>query len=44
MYPGSTLRHPEAVSAVELFEQGFTAESVAISLDLAWSPVPMLYR
>lgn len=44
MYSGSTLSHSDAVSAVELFEQGFTAKSVAISLDLARSPVQMLYQ
>lgn len=42
MYSGSTLSHSDAVSAVELFEQGFTAKSVAISLDLAPNPVQML--
>lgn len=35
MYSGSTLNSSAAVSAVELFQQGFTAKSVAISLDLA---------
>jgi transposase len=44
MYSRSTLSHSDAVSAVELFEQGFTAKSVAISLDLAGSPVQMLYE
>ena len=44
MYARSTLSHSDAVSAVELFEQGFTAKSVAISLDLARSPVQMLYQ
>ena len=44
MYSGSTLSHSDAVSAVEMFEQGFTAKSVAISLDLARSPVQMLYQ
>ncbi|MBT2535115.1 helix-turn-helix domain-containing protein [Arthrobacter sp. ISL-69] len=38
------MSHSDAVSAVELFEQGFTAKSVAISLDLARSPVQMLYQ
>jgi len=38
------LGHADAVSAVELFEQGFTAKSVAISLGLAGSPVQMLYQ
>lgn len=44
MYSKSTLSHFDAVSAVEMFEQGFTAKSVAISLDLARSPVQMLYQ
>lgn len=44
MYSGSTLSHSDAVSAVELFAQGFTAKSVAISLDLAPNPVQMLYQ
>ena len=35
MYSRSTLSHRDAVSAVELFEEGFTAKSVALSLDLA---------
>jgi transposase-like protein len=32
------------MSAVQLFEQGFTAKSVALSLDLARAPVQMLYQ
>jgi transposase-like protein len=44
MYSGSTLSHSDAVSAVDLFEQGFTAKSVAISLDLVPNPVQMLYQ
>lgn len=44
MYSRSTLSHSDAVSAIELFEQGFTAKSVAMSLDLAGSPVQMLYQ
>lgn len=44
MYSKSMLSHSDAVSAVEMFEQGFTAKSVAISLDLARSPVQMLYQ
>jgi transposase len=44
MYSRSTVSHADAVSAVELFEQGFTAKSVAISLGLAGSPVQMLYQ
>jgi len=38
MYSGSTLSHSDTVSAVEPFEQGFAAKSVAISLDLARFP------
>jgi transposase-like protein len=44
MYSGSTLSYSEAVSAVELFEQGFTAKSVAVSLDLARNPVQTLFQ
>ena len=44
MYLKSTSSHSDAVSAVELFEQGFTAKSAAMSLDLAGSPVQMLYQ
>ena len=44
MYARSTLSRSDAVSAVELFEQGFTAKSVAISLDLVRYPVQMLYQ
>jgi len=44
MYSGSTLTHSDTVSAVELFEQGFTAKSVAMSLDLSRNPVQMLYQ
>ncbi|WP_411742605.1 helix-turn-helix domain-containing protein [Rhodococcus sp. IEGM 1318] len=44
MYSKSTLSHTDAMSALELFEQGFTAKSVAISLDLAQNPVQMLYQ
>lgn len=44
MYSRSTLSHRDAVSAVELFEEGFTAKSVALSLDLAPNPVQMLYQ
>jgi transposase len=44
MYSRSTLSHPEAVAAVGLFEQGFTAKSVALALDLARAPVQMLYQ
>ena len=44
MYATSTLSHSDAVSAVELLEQGFTAKSVALSLDLAGAAVQMLYQ
>lgn len=44
MYSKSTLSHADAVAAIELFEQGFTAKSVSISLDLARAPVQMLYQ
>ena len=44
MYSKRTLSHFDAVSADELFEQGFTAKSVAPSPDLAGSPVQMLYQ
>ncbi|WP_372450819.1 helix-turn-helix domain-containing protein [Mycolicibacterium goodii] len=44
MYSKSTLSHYDAVAAVELFEQGFTAKSVALSLDLAGAPVQMLHQ
>lgn len=44
MYLRSTLSHSDAVSAVELFEEGFTAKSVALALDLATNPVQMLYQ
>ena len=44
MYSGSTLSHSDAVSAVELFEEGFTAKSASLSLDLAPNPVQMLYQ
>lgn len=39
MYSRSTLSHCDAVSAIELFEQGFAAKSVTIALDLAAAPV-----
>jgi transposase len=44
MYSKSTLSHPDAVSAIALFEQGFTAKSVTLALDLAGAPVQMLYQ
>jgi transposase len=44
MYSGSTLSRSDAVSAVELFEQGLTGKSVALALDLALNPVQMLYE
>jgi len=44
MYSKSTLNYADAVSAVEMFVQGFTAKSVALALDLAGAPVQMLYQ
>lgn len=44
MYSKSTLSYPDAVSAIDQFEQGFTAKSVAVALDLAQAPVQMLYQ
>lgn len=44
MYLRSTLSRSDAVPAVELFEEGFTAKSVALALDLATNPVQMLYQ
>lgn len=44
MYSKSTLSYPDAVSAIDQFEQGFTAKSVAVALDLAGAPVQMLYQ
>lgn len=38
------MSHADAVSAVELFEQGFTSKSASLSLDLAPNPVQMLYQ
>ena len=34
MYTRSTLTQTEAASVIELFEEGFTAKSVALALDL----------
>lgn len=36
---GSTLRLSDAVSAIEVFDHGLTAKSVAMQLDLARAPV-----
>ena len=44
MYSRSTLSSSDAVSAVDLFEEGFTAKSVALTLDLAVNPVQSLYQ
>ena len=44
MYTNSTLSHSDAVSAVELFGQGFTAKVVARALGLAGSAVQLLYQ
>ncbi|MFD1846495.1 helix-turn-helix domain containing protein [Arthrobacter flavus] len=38
------MSHSDAVSAVELFEQGLTAKSVALALDIAPNSVQMLYE
>jgi transposase-like protein len=44
MYRKSTLSQADAVSAVKLFEEGFTARSVALALELSGNPVQMLYQ
>lgn len=44
MYTRSTLTQSQAASVVELFEEGFTAKSVALALDLASNPVHMLFQ
>ena len=44
MYTRSMLSSSDAASAIELFEEGFTAKSVALTLDLATNPVQMLYQ
>lgn len=44
MYRNATLSPADAVSAVELFEEGFTARSAALALDLSGNPVQMLYQ
>ena len=44
MYSKSTLSHPDAVSAFTLFEEGFTARSVALARDKAGAPVHMLHQ
>ena len=44
MYSRSTLSSSDAVSAVDLFEEGFTAKPVALTLDLAPNPVQSLYQ
>jgi hypothetical protein len=44
MYSKSTLSVPDAVSAVGMFEEGFTAKLVSLALDLAGAPVQMLYQ
>lgn len=44
MYRNSTLSHAEAASAVEMFEQGFTARSVSLTLSLHGNSVQMLYQ
>lgn len=44
MYSKGALSHSDAVAAVELFEQGLSAKSVARALDLAPNSVQMLYE
>ena len=44
MYFKGALSRSDAVSAVELFEQGLSANSVARALDLASTSVQMLYQ
>jgi transposase len=44
LYSRSTLSRSDAVSAVGLFEEGFTSKSVALALDLPPNPVQMLYQ
>lgn len=44
MYRKSTLNHAEAASAVNLFEQGCTARSVSLALNLHGNSVQMLYQ
>lgn len=44
MYSKGALTHSDAVSAVELFEQGLSAKSVARALDLAPNSVQMVYQ
>jgi len=44
VYTRSMLSSSDAASAIELFEEGFTAKSVALTLDLATNPVQMLYQ
>ena len=44
MYVKSAVSGSDAVAAVEMFEQGFTARSAALALDLAGTSVQMLYE
>ncbi|MCK5757285.1 MAG: transposase [Mycobacterium sp.] len=44
MYAGSTLDAADAASAVEMFEQGYTAKGVSLARDLSYGPVQMLYE
>lgn len=44
MYAGSKLGAGDAVSAVEMFEQGYTAKGVSAARDLPYGPVQMLYE
>lgn len=44
LYKRTTLSPSDAVSAIGLFEEGLTAKSVALKLDLRPNPVQMLYQ
>lgn len=44
MYAGSALGAGEAASAVEMFEQGYTAKGVSLARNLSYGPVQMLYE
>ena len=44
MYRNGALSHADAAAAIELFEEGFTARSAALALDLSGNPAQMLYQ
>lgn len=44
MYTRTTLTRSKAVALVRLFDEGFTAKSVALALDLAQNPIQMLIQ